>query len=211
MTLDIFLIDIFQTGQVKMQREISEPDEETLRHSLALLSEYYRTDSLDMPFITPLFHADAALWAAKYIYRATQLILLRDIGEEQIKSLLVDELSANTPEEIYSADLMLRFLPDLFKLASGISPEDPLVSKLRETAKKWAFSSVGMDEIVVKAPAPVLANPTLRQAYIDRVICKKDFSRIHSEPEHTLLKQTLGIYSDQLLPNLPLALKQEMI
>ncbi len=211
MKLDLFLIDFFQTGQATMQQEINDLDEESLSHSILLLAEYHRADSLHMPFSAPNFHSNAALWAAKYIYYSLQLVLLRDIELEQIQQLLVDYDGTDTAEEIYSADLMLRFLPDVLKLANGLSPEDPLVYKLKETAAKWPFSSVGMEGLRIGTMQNIFVHPSLRQAYIDRVITKKDISRIKGEEEMALLKEVLGMHEQTLWPNLNLMLNEENI
>ena len=177
--------------------------------AVVLLEAYYDVDRQHMPYDAPKFHPTAALWAAKYLFNTIQLILIRDAGVDQIDLHLKDYERNPGPEEIYSADLMLRFLPDIFRFASGLSPNDPLVDQLRKTAENWPFSSVGIEKITTTANAKLLGHPSLRLAYIDRIIQKKDIIRTTGKEETILLKEVLGIHQAKLWPNLNLILNEE--
>ena len=207
--LDLFLIDLIQTGQVTVPNQIVDFDAYTSDRAIILLEEYYRADALAMPYTAPGFDPEAALWAAKYIFSTIQLVLLRDIGEEKLNQLLVDYNGQYTSEAVYSADLMLRFLPDIFRFASGLSPEDPLIYKLKAIARHWPFSTIGIANIDVVIGNTILDHPSLRVAYIDRLILKKDMNRINSKHELKLVKEALGAYQAQLWPGLNLILNEE--
>lgn len=209
--LDLFLIDLIQTGQVTVPNQIVDFDAYTSDRAIILLEEYYWADALAMPHTAPNFDPEAALWAAKYIFSTIQLVLLRDIGEEKLNQLLTDYKGACTSEAIYSADLMLRFLPDIFRFASGLSPEDPLIYKLKAIARLWPFSSIGIADINVTIGDKILDHPSLRVAYIDRLILKKDIERINNKHELKLVKEALGAYQAKLWPGLNLILNEETI
>lgn len=211
MVLEHFLIDLIQSGQVTVPNQIIDFELNSSDESLILLEEYYRADVLTMPHMAPPFHPDAALWAAKYIFSTIQLVLLRDIGEEKMNSLLGNYTGGYTPESIYSADLTLRFLPDIFKFASGLSPDDPLVARLKTTAQLWPFSSVGITDVSIAIDDAITAHPSLRQAYIDRIIQKKDTYRLQGEKEKKLVKEALGIHQASLWPGLNLILNEDTI
>ena len=52
---------------------------------------------------------------------------MRDAGEELILESLLPFDGDSDPSVIYSADLMLRYMPSLFELAKGPAPADVLV------------------------------------------------------------------------------------
>lgn len=176
-----------------------------------LLAELYKLDRLNMPFAAPDFEPKAALWAANYVFRVCQLILLRDIGESELQNWLVPYSDPQTPSAIYSADLLLRFMSDLFRLSSGLSPEDPLVHHLREAAVAWPFSSVGIKGITAGNVSNILGHPSLKQAYIDRLIARKDMERLRNHTEKELLKETLGAHRQTLWPGLDLLLTDDQL
>lgn len=209
MILDLFLIDLMQSGQVTVPHEMVNFEQVDLKDSVVLLEAYHYSDSLEMPGIVPNFHADAALWAAKYIFTTIQLLLLRNIDGAEIDTYLRDYGGERSAEAIYSADLTLRFLPDLLKFGSGLSPADPLIVKLKSTAERWPYSSVGVEELTSQADENILAHPSLRIAYIDRIIQKKDVARLRYTNEKNLLKEVLGNHQAKLWPDLSLILNEE--
>ena len=211
MKLDIFLIDLIQTGHVTVPDQITDFDTTVSEHSLILLKEYYDVDCLQMPHTPPAFNPDAALWASKYLFVTIQLLLLRDIGEEQMNYFLKDYIGEQSPEAVYSADLMLRFLPDIFRFGSGLSPEDPLIFKLKTTAINWPFSSVGIDDLTVEVGENILSHPSLRACYIDRIVEKKDIKRLQGHSGINLLQEVLGAHQKKLWPDLALVLNEENI
>src|SRR6185503_3456988 len=87
---------------------------------------------------------EAAIWAASFLYRAVQLTMLRDLGEEVINKLLTPFNGPVSPESILSVDISFRYLPNVLNLAKGLAPEDVLVKRLQEATIQWPFSSVGM-------------------------------------------------------------------
>jgi hypothetical protein len=209
--LELFLIDLLETGEVILPNEIVDFSASPADHAVVLLKEYYHSDSLQMPYSTPEFHPKAAVWAAQYMYSALQLLLLRQAGPEEINRLLTDYEGEGTPEEVYSVDLIMRFLPDVFRLASGLSPEDPLVGKLKEAARCWPFSSIGIAHENIQVTRNILDHPSLRLTYIDRIIEKKDVHRLNGEEERKLLKEVIGKYYTKLWPDLNLILNEETI
>ena len=210
MILDLFLIDLMQSGQVTVPHEMVNFDYVDSKDTAILLEAYHHSDTLEMPGIAPNFHASAAIWAAKYIFTTIQLLLLRNIDVAEIDLYLKDYDGEKSSEAIYSADLTLRFLPDLLKFGSGLSPADPLIEKLKSTAEKWPFSSVGIEAVTSQADDNIFLHPSLRIAYIDRIIQKKDLTRLKYANEKNLLKEVLGLHQAKLWPDLSLILNEEM-
>jgi len=211
MKLSLFLIDLLQTGCVTVPREMHDFEKADLDASIVMLQDFYDADRLSMPNEAPGFDAEAALWAATYIFHVVQLILLRDIGEDKMQAYANDYEGGQSPGAIYSADLMLRFLPDLFRLSVGLSPNDPLIARMRITASKWPFSSVGIDKVMTTDDENIYEHPSLRYAYIDRIIQKKDLIRLKGAKEKELLYEVLGMHQATLWPELVLLNDDETI
>ncbi len=170
--------------------------------AIEYLRQRHSTDSLDMPYTAPPFHADAALWAAMYLCRATQIILLRDLDEKHITDYLADFDGAITPGAIYSADLTLRYMPDLSRLAHRISPEDVLTKYLRQTAALWPFSSVGLSTDQPLRLDVLLTDPSLTCAYADRIIAVKNLQRFEDPRIQPVVFAQLGSYIQNFWPEL---------
>jgi hypothetical protein len=186
MKLADFLRDLLERGKVTVAGQIGSFGDDDLRAAETLLRHYYQEDVLEMPGTAPAFLPEAALWGARYFYHAVQLAVLRDLGEEVVRGYLQDYAGPRTPEAVYSVDLTLRYLPDLLRLAKGLAPGDVLVAALQRTALDWPFSSVGSGAAGGVASGVILAHPSLRIAYVDRIIREKDANRLTGPevPEH---------------------------
>jgi hypothetical protein len=165
-----------------------------------LLREEYAKEVLNFPGAAPAFEGDAAVWAARIVFNASQLLLSREKDAQDIVELLSPYSGAMTPAAILSADLCLRCLPDVIEKAREINPDDPLIGLLEDLLPVWHYSgigyfrlpgstelssaedstelgsaedSVGVDSAVGGGEfdfSPILADDCLRLLYIDRVI-----------------------------------------
>lgn len=209
--LSLFLNGLLADGSVVVPRTMTAFEPADLEAAEMLLLDLYERDRLEMPYNSPVFEPEAALWAAGYVFRVCQLILLRDINEDELNGWLKGFDGPQTAEVIYSADLVLRFLPDLFRLGSGLSPEDPLVANLRVAALKWPFSSVGIANLTVSGNEVIWKNLSLKYAYVDRIIHRKDMQRLKGVKEKELLKEVLGANQSKLWPGLELLVAEDTI
>lgn len=202
MNLVHFISDLREKGSVTVAGRITSFDESDLQQSLTALHLIYEQDTLHMPFRAPGFCAEAALWAAAYLYRAVQVALMRDLDNETVENLLAPYPGKITPEAVYSADLALRHLPALMMLARGLAPGDVLVQRLQQTAREWPFSTAGMDvagegETVISV---ILEHPSLKNAYIDRIIEARDAKRINHPAITEGVREALGQHAGLLWP-----------
>jgi len=209
--LSLFLNGLLADGNVIVPRTMVGFEPADLEAAETLLSELYNRDRLQMPYDSPGFDREAALWAAGYVFRVCQLILLRDVNEDELNGWLKGFDGQQTAGAVYAADLMLRFLPDLFRLGSGLSPEDPLVANLRATAMQWPFSSVGIENLAVSDDDVIWQNLSLKYAYIDRMIHRKDMQRLKGVKEKELLNEVLGANQPGLWPGLELLIAEDTI
>ena len=95
-------------GKVSVKGQIDPFESNDTNQAKQFLKKYYEEDSFEMPYTTPGYSEEAALWAAEYLYKAVQLTVLRDAGEEVIKEHLKPYAGHINPSTIFSADLEAR-------------------------------------------------------------------------------------------------------
>ncbi len=175
---------------------ISEHDD---RKCLKLLQRFYDEDILHMAAKPPAFDKHGALWAARHMYFSLQLTVIREITEDEIRQTLLAFNTPITPAAIYSADLVLRHLPQVFNLAKGLAPSDIMVTMMGETAVKWPFSSIGIKLVGEADEIVILSHPSLRIEYADRIIRAKDIKRVNNKNRESIA-EALGDYATVLWP-----------
>lgn len=144
------------------------------------LRNEYILESLNYPYDPPVFEQEAAKWAARIVFNASQLLLSREKGERDMALLLSVYPGPITASAVLSADLCLRCLPDVIGKAKEIDPDDPLIFLLEGILQRWHYSGVGFLP-VPEGPGweeffdwePVRDSNCLRQLYIDRVIGRR--------------------------------------
>ena len=201
MKLTTFFQTLLESGKVQVTGDLSPLDFDDHRATVDILRRFHVADSMDMPYSAPDFHPVAALWAAEYFYKSVYLTVLRDLDEAAIRKLLLPYAGEVNPEAIYSVDLVFRYTPGLFGLAKGLAPRDLLVQMLKETAAHWGFSAVGMDLGIESDLTEILAHPSLRAAYVDRVIRLKDRKRAAHPEVAPLVGEALGGFASTIWPD----------
>jgi len=200
MTLTEFISSLINEGKVTVAPAIKSFTPEDIRLANVHLKQHYDDDSTDMPGQVPPYDPEAALWAACYLYRAVQFIQLRRLGEDDIKANLLPFTGVRSPSAVYAADLTLRYMPGLFDLAKGLAPGDPLVKELEIMAAAWPFSMAAIPAIVPEDLSPIMQHPSLKIAYIDRIIQAKDFRKCRHPECLPLVQEALGSYAAILWP-----------
>lgn len=168
----------------------------------ALVKEFLQieffVESKNHPFSTPKYNAESALWAAKTIYTACQILLYREHQVAELTNLLPLFAQPITTETILSADLCLRFLPQILSEAKLIDPEDKVIPILESILNQWHYSGIGLILTLDNLDFdPIFSNPCLEQLYIDRVIEKKDRKRAELPQMLEKVRATLGNYTDK--------------
>src|SRR5579859_2501839 len=97
---------------------------------IEVLRAHYAQESLEYPGVAPAFEPNAAAWAARTVYTAAQFLLHREKGVERTKAHFPSFPGVPTSGAILSADLCLRFLPDIVRKTKELSPEDWLAEML---------------------------------------------------------------------------------
>jgi len=207
--LTAFLNGLFE-GSAIVAGDLDVFTEEDLAGAVSVLQKYYERSLHDLPDGPPAFDKEAARWASKYIYRAFQLVLLRQLDASNIEQELKDYTLPLSAEAVYSADITFRNLPLLFSFAKSLAPDDPLVMKIKETALLWPFSSVSMDlgDAVITSSI-IQSHPFLKTVYADRIIESRDLKRAMHDAEKELVLTALGDYKKELWPDFETSLMTE--
>jgi hypothetical protein len=170
--------------------EFSLEDEELVKN---FLRKEFETESLNYPFNSSIYNAEAALWAAKIIYTSCQLLLYREHENEELPELLPDFPFKKNVDSILSADLCLRFLPQVILEAKSIDESDYLVPILEKIIQEWHYSGIGIDTNLEYIKLEMIfSNSCLEQLYIDRVIDRKDLGRAQIPELKNKIKSSLG-------------------
>ncbi len=201
MQLSEFLNSLFREGRVTVARALADFNAAEVEASARLIVEFDREERLDMPDELPCLIKDASIWAAQYLYRSIQFMLLRELDGAIMENYLQPYTGTQDASAIWSVDLLFRHFGPLFKFSSGISPDDPLVQKLKETAAAWPLSSVGLNIQTNADTQPILNNAALKTIYLDRIIAHRDLARL-GEREQAALTETMGMYQEQFWPGL---------
>ncbi|KAA2245567.1 hypothetical protein F0L74_06320 [Chitinophaga agrisoli] len=208
MRLTGFISDLIGGTGVTVAGEVLPFGEDDVQETIDVLGRYYVNDVIGMPHHAPAFNPQAAAWSARYLYHVIQLMLLRHLGNEQLDVLLIPFPGEIDAAAIYTTDLTFRHLPELFQLARSLAPGDPLVQRLTDTALQWPFSAAGIALPAEPALDTVLDHPSLRIAYVDRIITRRDTARCNNPHITALVLEALGAYPEKLWPELPLLLKK---
>jgi hypothetical protein len=196
MRLAKFILNLFEYGDVKVEDKIIPFPEQDIQEAIRGLEYHYQKDILSIPYQAPDFHKEAAIWGATYLYRAVQMMVLRELGEEEVEKHLTPCPFEKTPEVIYSVDLTFRYLSDLLNVAKGLAPDDILVKKLKSSGLEFPLSSVGLKLDGEMNENEILSHHTLKYTYADRIILKKDKTRLENPKVKAIVKELLGDHSE---------------
>ena len=198
-----FLQDLLNGQQVRVgePRPISEGE---MQEAGVIVSAFEQNYRISLPGNPPRFDAEAAAWSAAAVYSAACLVVYRDAGQPVLDELLgAKPPDGGTAAAHYSVDLVMRFLPDLVKLAKSAATDDPLIKRLLAWAVAWPLSSVGMEGVGSVDSGPLRTSPTLMRLYADRVIATGDRSRLDDPALAEQVKVAIGNYPE-LCPRLEL-------
>ncbi|BAV07993.1 hypothetical protein SAMN05421788_103336 [Filimonas lacunae] len=145
-----------------------EEDKELLTHFLEM---EYGNECLEYPGTAPVFDGAAALWGAQVVYTASLLLLDRKHHVEEIPTLLPSYTGPVTEGAMLSADLCLRFLPQIIKQLQAIDAEDVLIPLLEQVLTRWHYSGIGLELGIENELLEIaLRHNCLRQLYVNRII-----------------------------------------
>ncbi|MBI4614743.1 MAG: hypothetical protein HY720_14120 [Planctomycetes bacterium] len=213
MSIRSFLDELRESGRVRVgppepERACATPDL-ALREADGVLAEMDRDARRELAFEPPPLILPVARWAAALFQRACAFLVHREAGAGEVRAGLSRPCpEPPSPRAVYSADLVLRYLPDLAVLARARAPGDPLVGELVRIGRAWPLSSVGMPGVGPVETGDFLGDASLRQLYADRILERGDLSRLDGGLVSESLRASLGL-AGELAPGVAAALARE--
>lgn len=190
-----FLEQLFATGEVTVV-----PPGADFQMSAEVNEEIFRFDRvarLDLAGEAPELDLSVARWAAQMLAEAARLTIARDLGPQDLTRIFARNCPEPRSAEVdYSADLFLRYLPDLIRLVERLAADDPLAARLRKLGAEWPLSSVGIKGIPIGDLDPFLEHPALRQLYVDRILATGDVSRLADPRVALAARAALGAHPE---------------
>jgi hypothetical protein len=206
LTIAAFLDCLFTEGRVRVARPADCPEEE-LREADNVLLAFETQYQQELPGTPPPLVPEAARWAAVMLHHTCQFIAFRELGEaEMVQALGLACPGDDSPATHYSVDLTFRYLPDVLKLARSTSPGDPLLSQLMRWAHGWPLSSVGVADAKPLRVDSIVSHPCLLRLYVDRIMARRDASRLADPRVQDCVRESLGIFPE-LAPEMASALQ----
>lgn len=144
------------------------------------------------------FNKEAAIWAAKILYHSAQLYLIRKDTAKDLEKLIPQYQDEKDVSSILSADLSLRFLPQLLDALQVADSTDPLVKMLENILHPFHYSGIGLDLNLEKINwEEELKDKTYRKLYLERIVEKKAYKLVAEIPYiNQLLIAEFGMYKD---------------
>jgi hypothetical protein len=200
------------------------------RGPLDVVREWDAANRLEFPGEAPPLNPATALRAVERFYRACQYTVYREVDAQTVAELFAEPVHAPpgggpparssaslrptsnpampvtatsaraTAADHYTVDLVFRFLPELFRLAQRTSGADPLCDGLRLWAGEWPLSSIGMADVNPVDLSAVCDDGGLLRLYADRVIARRDVSRLADPRVRAAVQTALGYYDDLCSP-----------
>lgn len=143
------------------------------------------------------FNKEAAIWATKILYHSAQLYLIRKDTAKDLEKLIPQYQDEKDVSAILSADLSLRFLPQLLDALQVADSTDPLVKILENILQQFHYSGIGLDLNLEKINwEEELKNKTYRKLYLERIVEKKAYKLAEIPYINQLLIAEFGMYKD---------------
>ena len=139
-----FLEQLLNEGRIQFverPQSAREPDAD----ALALLHQAYSTYRLDVAGSLIPFDAKTAWVAAELVRHAGWFLVCHEEPESELDRLLNIPGLPLTATQHLSADMTLRFLPQIHRRAIALSPDDLLAQKLTTILRQWPLSGVLAD------------------------------------------------------------------
>jgi hypothetical protein len=139
---------------------------------------------------------ESAVWAAKVLYYSAQLYLIRENTAKDLDKL-IPKLKASDTSSVLSADLSLRFLPQIITLMQTADPYDPLVKILEEILTQFHYSGIRYPLNLEKVNwEKELKDKTYRKLYLERIVEKKAYELAEIPYINQLLIAEFGLYKE---------------
>jgi len=140
---------------------------------------------------------ETAVWAAKVLYHSSQLHLIRENTAKDLNQLIPSFKGERDISSILSADLSLRFLPQIISVLHDVDSEDLLIKMLKIILQQFHYSGIGYDLDLENINwEEELKDKTYRKLYLERIVQKKAYNLAEIPYINQLLIAEFGMYKD---------------
>ncbi|KMQ67776.1 hypothetical protein ACM39_12695 [Chryseobacterium sp. FH2] len=161
------------------------------------LESEFEKEKLEFLSDTTGCNRETAVWAAKVLYHSVQMHLIRKGTGKDLNKLIPAFKGIRDISSILSADLSLRFLPQIIEVLTIADPEDVLVKMLEEILLPFHYSGIGYDLDLEKINwEEELKDKTYRKLYLERIVEKKAYKLAEIPYINQLLIAEFGLYKD---------------
>jgi hypothetical protein len=143
-TFVAFMQSLLETGEVVLS-ERPRPGPRERGPAGEYLAASYRDYRLEIAGPLLDFEADIALAAGEFVWLACWFLVERSEPAESLRRELTVPPTPATPAGHLSADLVLRYLPQVYQRACAFAPDDLLTQTLARALRRWPLSGVLSD------------------------------------------------------------------
>jgi hypothetical protein len=164
-----FITLLLDQGKIAFQSS-KVPHDRPTEQDEAVLAEAFETFARSVA--GPRIGCDGrvACAAAEFVRQSSWALVNRDDRLSALKKHVAMPGSPASPSHHLSADLMLRYVPQILKRARGLDVSDPLVGLLGEVLRRWPLSGVLSDlEEKPLIPLDFGQHPGLLLLYAERL------------------------------------------
>lgn len=190
-----FLKSLFETGKIKVEKELVDFQENDRAIAEEILLSYFNAYRQKFPNSTSLvFEKKSALWALSYLYKLCQTLLIREITEETIREYLPKYTFGRSRHEVLSVDLIFQSVPQIYGIAKELSPSDILIKEIKTLANTWSFTLFEIAETL--QVDYIEQDELLLSIFSNRIIEKKHIKAVCSPIIKNEVLLQLGGYKD---------------
>jgi hypothetical protein len=168
MSFSEVLQQILFEGRIALVEPIG-ADHADEREAVLLLERAFHDHRLTVAGPPLAFDRQSALRAARLVVESAWVLVSHaNMDDDVERRLRLPDPS--TPSQHLSADLLLRYVPQLYRRARGLNPADPLLHRLIDVLRRWPLSGVLAD--LTEGPLTDLefgAHPGLLMLYAERL------------------------------------------
>ena len=187
-------------GEILLNQELALDSLIERTEALNFLKEQYDLEMLEYPAISSQFQEKPASWAVRLMLYGGHYFLNREAYVADIAAHLPKMEARLSPEDQLSADLMLRFLPQLINEMKQLDTEDELIPLLENELRKSTFTSIlYFEDFDVEKIKELSENKEMALLTLERVVAAKKWQWLKGNSLGQLLKEHIGIYSKEIL------------
>ncbi|WP_228445134.1 hypothetical protein [Chryseobacterium shandongense] len=161
------------------------------------LESEFEKERLEFLSLEIKFDKEVAVWAAQVLYHSAQLYLIRKDTSKDLHKLIPEYKGKIDISALLSADLSLRFLPQIISVLHTADPEDPLIKMLENILQQFHYSAVGLDVKMENINwEEELKDKTYRKLYLERIVEKRSYQHAEIPYINQLLIAEFGLHKD---------------